>query len=383
MRLWQRGKRGIWWVDFTVAGQRVTRSAGTTSRSQAEEWAARLASDLWRTRRLGDKPRLTWGTAVLDWLRKHGDERRSIETMKDRLRWISAHLENVQLADITPQRLDAILSAYEGANGTRNRFVAEVSKILHHAHREGWIAAVPAFRRYHEPRAEPRWLTQEQADMLIDELPAHLADMARFSLATGLRESNVRLLRWSQVDIVRAVAWVLGSETKNKRALSVPLNADALEVLHRRRHDHKVYVFVYEGHPVWNCSSHAWYKAVKRAKLTGLRWHDLRHTWASWHVMAGTPLPVLQQLGGWSSYSMVLRYAHVAVDYTARYADGSLRSKSVTTAEGQQREAPQVLEKMGWPMGLEPTTTGITRPSSTSNLLNLNDALARKRRKTA
>lgn len=403
MRIYQRGKRGIWWIDATIAGQRITRSTGTTSRQQAEEYGARLAVDTWRTRRLGESPRVTFGQAVLHWMAAHTDTRRSIEDMKDRLRWLCGHFENTVLP-ISADALDAVLTTKDCSNATRNRHVAEVSKIHHHAHRQEWIDAVPAFRHYHEPKPEPQWLTREQADTLLVELPDHLADMAEFSLATGLRESNVRLLRWSQVDTARRVAWVLSGQAKNGRALSVPLNADAIAVLTRLRGRHTVYVFTYQREPsarekaegiepkrgpVYNCSTAAWYKATKRAKVQGFRWHGLRHTWATWHVMNGTPLPVLQQLGGWSSYSMVLRYAHVAADYAAQYADGSLRDKSVTSASGKSRgffpsdNAMKTNENLGWLTGLEPATTGITKRSSTAKLLNLNDALARKRRKTA
>ncbi len=394
MRLYPRGKRGIWWFDTTVAGKRITKSTGTTSRQQAEEFASRIAAEAWRTRRLGEKPRVTFGQAVMDWLSVHGEDRRSIETMKDRLRWLAKHLENMPISAITADKLSAILMLKEGSNASRNRLLAEVSKILHHAHRKAWIDAVPAFHRFPEAKSEPRWLTREQADRLIAELPAHLADMAQFSLATGLRESNVRLLRWSQVDMDRRVAWVLGRETKNGRALSVPLNADALAVL--KRQPKGIFVFTYrdkkkvdgkltlgEPHTVWNCSSAAWYKAVKRAGLEGFRWHDLRHTWASWHVQAGTRLPDLMALGGWSSYEMVLRYAHLNPGSLSGVADAVLRNKSVTTATSEDAKMPQVIDSMGWLMGLEPTTTGITKRQSTAKVLNLNDALARKRRKVA
>ncbi|MDF1683450.1 MAG: tyrosine-type recombinase/integrase [Legionellaceae bacterium] len=43
--------------------------------------------------------------------------------------------------------------------------------------------------------------------------------------------------------------------------------------------------------------------------------NNLRHTWASWHVQSGTSLQELQQLGGWSSFEMVLRYAHLSSDH--------------------------------------------------------------------
>jgi integrase len=60
------------------------------------------------------------------------------------------------------------------------------------------------------------------------------------------------------------------------------------------------------------CNTKAWKKALKRAGIINFRWHDLRLTWASWHVQNGTTLQELQQLGGWASYEMVLRYAHLS-----------------------------------------------------------------------
>jgi integrase len=60
-----------------------------------------------------------------------------------------------------------------------------------------------------------------------------------------------------------------------------------------------------------------------RSSETGIenfRFHDLRHTWASWHVMHGTSLQELMELGGWKSYEMVLRYAHLTPEHLANAA---------------------------------------------------------------
>jgi integrase len=78
---------------------------------------------------------------------------------------------------------------------------------------------------------------------------------------------------------------------------------------------HPKYVFVYGGHPVQRTTTKAWYAACKRAEIEDFRWHDLRHTWASWHVQNGTGLQELMELGGWSCMEMVLRYAHLGGEH--------------------------------------------------------------------
>ncbi len=70
---------------------------------------------------------------------------------------------------------------------------------------------------------------------------------------------------------------------------------------------------------------------MDRAGIEDFRWHDLRHTWASWHVQNGTPLHVLQELGGWSCYSMVQRYAHMSAEHLAEYADNISRICAITS----------------------------------------------------
>ena len=57
------------------------------------------------------------------------------------------------------------------------------------------------------------------------------------------------------------------------------------------------------------------------AGIENFRWHDLRHTWASWHVQSGTPLFALQELAGWETEKMARRYAPFAANHLAVYAD--------------------------------------------------------------
>ncbi len=99
----------------------------------------------------------------------------------------------------------------------------------------------------------------------------------------------------------------------------MPFNEAALEVVTRQQGKHAVHVFRYEGAPVKQVSTRPWYNALNRAGIESFRWHD-HATRASWQVQNGTPLHVLQELGGWETPSMVRRYAHLAADHLAAYA---------------------------------------------------------------
>jgi hypothetical protein len=121
---------------------------------------------------------------------------------------------------------------------------------------------------------------------------------------------------------------------------------------------HFRWVFPWRGRAIRDPAQVAWKQACAAIGRPGFPWHGLRHTWASWHVMAGTPLEVLQRLGGWASLAMVLRYAHLSPGYTAGYAERL--SHSPTIPPQSDAGAAQGAGLVGWTMGLEPTTTGIT-----------------------
>ncbi len=106
--------------------------------------------------------------------------------------------------------------------------------------------------------------------------------------------------------------WVGADQHKIGSAHAVPLNQAAMDVLEWLQGNHKTYVFTYDGKPVVQVNTKAWHKALDRAGIEDFRWHDLRHTFATWHREAGTPAHELQWPGGWKTQSMVERYAHVA-----------------------------------------------------------------------
>ncbi|MCX7118208.1 MAG: site-specific integrase [Legionellales bacterium] len=316
MALYKRNT--IWWISFTHQGQRVQRSTGTDDKIAALEYHDKLKADLWNITKLENKPVYSWRNGVLRWLREN-TTKRSIETDKVHLRWLDSHLSPYHLHEITNDVLEhiALKKEAEGVTLTTvNRVLEIVRALLLKAFKEWeWIDKVPAVRMRQIENCRIRGLTVVEANRLLRELPQHLKDMAAFTLATGLRASNVTGLEWQNVDLKRRNAWIHADQSKTNKTISIPLNNNAIDVLQSRLGLHSRFVFTYQNQRIRQCNTAAWSKALKRAGIESFRWHDLRHTWASWHVQNGTSLQELQQLGGWSSFEMVLRYAHLSGDH--------------------------------------------------------------------
>ena len=317
-------KRGsTWWIDFTTpSGERIRCTARTGDKAQAQELHDKLKAEAWRTSKLGEKPKRTWDEAALRWLKETEHKASHLQDVRQ-MAWLQQFFRGRYLSELTRDVIAEIGEAKRQASSasTANRNLAMIRAIVRRAAFDWeWMDRAPKIRLYPEPKRRVRWLTPVQAQGLLAELPEHLAEMVRFSLATGLRQRNVVRLEWSQVDIERRAAWIHADQAKGRRAIPVALNDTALDVLRRQAGRHPQRVFSYEGRPIGQVNTKAWTKALKRAGIDDFRWHDLRHTWASWLAQHGVPLNALQEMGAWQSSEMVRRYAHLAPEQFARHA---------------------------------------------------------------
>jgi integrase len=321
MSLYKRGN--TWWIDFTTpSGERVRRSAETSSKVEAQELHDRLKAETWRIQKLGDRPKYTWDDAAYKWLIETQHKKSHMQDMAT-IGWIQQYFRGKLLDELTRDVIAKVgeLKRQKTSPATANRVLALIRSILRKAALDWeWIDKPPAIKLYREPKRRVRYLTPEQANALLRELPEHLADMVRFSLATGLRQANVTKLEWSQVDLSRRVAWIHGDQAKAGKPIHVTLNATAIAVLTKQIGKHATWVFTYKGKPVTEVNTKAWHKALNRAGIENFRWHDLRHTWASWLAQQGVPLNVLQEMGAWETPEMVQRYAHLAPEQFAQHA---------------------------------------------------------------
>jgi len=308
-------KRGAFWhIDLWHRGKRVRKPTGfrIEQETDAQRYHDELKADLWK------KPVITghsWYEAQILWLQ----QRTRSYTQRCRLNKINRYFKNCALSEISEESFDCVLNTFN-TSGTYNRYLNDIVAILNLARRKKWIKATPQFIRKKQTKGRVRWLYKDQWEKLYKELPAHLKPLALFSIETGLRKSNVTQLEWSQIDMQRKCAWIHPDQSKNGEALAIRLSNKAVTVLKAQEGRSERFVFPNKDKPFRDFKN-GWHSALKRAGITDFVWHDLRHTWAAWHVMNGTSLQELQQLGGWKSYSMVLRYAHLAPEHLAKVAN--------------------------------------------------------------
>lgn len=340
MSLYKRGK--TWWARFTAPdGRRIQASCRTGNRLAAQEFHDQLKARLWREQVAGSIPEIPWPEAVIRWCRESG--KKTLYNDKSHFRLLDPYLSSLTLGQVTREVIDIFIETRrkEGVKpATINRSLEVLRAVLNKAEKDWrWLDKAPRLRLLKEPQRRVRWLTEKEAAKLLAELPEHIQAMASFTLCTGLREANVTGLQWSQVDLKAKRAWIHPDQAKKEKAIGIPLNPEAVRILRDQQGKHETFVFTYgkkKPRPVVKAGTKWWRAAVKRVGLSDFRWHDLRHTWASWHVQRGTPLHVLQELGGWESYEMVRRYAHLSVKHLADYA-GNAGTNLVQMKNGGSR----------------------------------------------
>jgi len=189
-----------------------------------------------------------------------------------------------------------------------------------------------------------RYLTQEEAEQLLKACPAHLRPIVETALNTGMRKGEILSLKWSQI----RDGWIYLEETKSGKGRPVPLNDAQISVfgeLRARQQLRSPFVFCDDkGRPFGNVQK-SFDSALKRAGIYDFHFHDLRHTCASWMVMAGADLVAVQKQLGHSSIKTTMRYAHLAPGHmkksinliSTREFDGNIlgTSEGVGTLEGK------------------------------------------------
>ena len=193
-----------------------------------------------------------------------------------------------------------------------------------------------------------RYLHQEEEARLLPALPAALADLTAIAIQTGMRKGELLNLRWPEVDFTTGTIWV--KEAKSGEGRRLPMNSAARTILTRlydarrerlrdrvvSRNEGAAFVVAAPGGGYLHNFNRYWYRALKRADIENLHFHDMRHTFATRYMEVGGDLFTLQKLLGHKTAAMVQRYAHLSDEHLKAEIErvAAWRPKEVEIAKG-------------------------------------------------
>jgi integrase len=259
---------------------------------------------------------------------------RGVQIQGAQLAWWREQLGAHTLADLTPpliaEHRDKLAAGYPGdeprSPATVVRYLAALSHCLSVAVKEyQWLEDSPLRKvsKPQEPRGRVRFLSDEERAALLRECQAsanpYLYPVVVLALSTGMRAGEIMSLEWRDVDLARG--WLTLRETKNGERRGVPLAGVALELMkeHARTRRRLDTPLLWPGvHPTKPMDlRQPWEKALKRAGIEDFRFHDLRHSAASYLAMNGASLNEIAAVLGHKTLAMVQRYAHLSESHKA------------------------------------------------------------------
>lgn len=315
-------RNDIWHVNKVIKGKRIYESTGTSDLEEAERYLAKRVTEFRGQLIYGERKSYTFIEAATKYLKEV--EKKSLDRDAVSLKAAMPFIGHLVLEQIHMGTLEKFIAARKRAglkNGTINRDLAIISRLLSLAVRlwrdefgNSWLEKPPLIPLLKSDSRKPYPISEAEQGRLLRELPEHLQAMVLFALHTGLRESELTQLKWSEEDQNLGIFILPGHRTKNGEDRIVPINSTAKAIIEAQRGKHNEFVFTFKGMPVQRINGHAWCKARTRANLSQCRVHDLRHTFGRRLRAEGVSFENRQDLLGHKSSRITDHYCKAEIE---------------------------------------------------------------------
>ena len=363
----KRDEKGRWTVRIYIRQQngktrRIQRTSAKWTRRQAEKWERDTRQAV--ADGTFDQPETKEESSDLTlqdfvearWLPTYpeaaGNRPKTILARKWALKHILPELGADQIAQIGAERIDLLLATLR-RKGLSPKSVKDIvctlRRVLASAQEWGLLDALPRFPKLRVPAPSFDHLSVEESRAVINAA----ADQEEraillFALHTGARSGEQVALQWGDLDwrrrevIIRrnrpAGQDVVGP-TKGSKERRVPLTRELADTLKRHRHLRNPLVFCHDDGArleAWHLQ-HLVERCCRKAGVRRVRWHDLRHSFASQAVARGVPLPVVQAWLGHTSIVTTMRYAHFAPSAGHEWIKVLEGNNDIATTAGKKR----------------------------------------------
>jgi integrase len=257
---------------------------------------------------------------------------RSANARQVHLDWWDQKLGRYLLADMRPALLiDTRKGLLDGERtpSTVNRYCASLSSVFTWGVKElQWMGDNPFFKvsNFDEPEGVIRFLSDEERTALLKACQSHSQDLFAIvvlALSTGARRNEILTLTWKDIDLKTGL--LTFPKTKNGSIRRVPITGLALQLVRQIAADRKLkdangLVFPGKTKPTQHkplAIENIFKAALKTAQIKNFRFHDLRHSAASYLVMAGVDMRTVAEILGHSDLKMTQRYAHLSREHVS------------------------------------------------------------------
>lgn len=311
MGLYKRGKS--WYIDYRVEGRRVRESIGP-NRKVAERALAKRKVQVAENRILDvvARPKTGFEQLCKAYMEYAKVNKRSWSRDDLSIRTLGRWFAGMKLAEITALAIEKYKNdrSHEVKPATINRELACLKHMFNKAIQWGMARTNPvrSVKMLRENNRRLRYLTEEEAQRLVDECADHIKPIVVTALYTGMRSGEILNLKWEDVDLGHGLIYIQNSKSGSRE---VPISTRIVELL-RELHRRSQYVFACESGRPRRGVRKGFESALRRAGIRDFTFHDLRHTFASHLVMSGVDLLTVKELMGHRSINMTLRYAHLS-----------------------------------------------------------------------
>lgn len=363
VHLYREKPERIWWVNFKdSAGKLIWERVGTSSDGWSATRAQMRRHEIMEELRAGnykspqerrrdgllfstfmEKKYLPWSKAELV---RHRDEKSKYKN------WIGPFIGNIPMAHISPLHIEKIKKVMrdKGLSSTSIRLTLTlIRQAFNKAIEWGLFEGVSPISKVKFPKNDckrTRFFSPEEAELLFDHLKERspqVETMCRMSLYTGMRLGELAKLKWGHVDLAGGLIHVMDAKNAENRVVFISERLrEVLSRLDLQGPDDLVFSTTNGKSIGW--LSHTFTRAVKALGFNDgiedsrhrLTFHSLRHSFASWAVIAGTPLFAVGAALGHKDYKMTQRYAHLT-DESVRAAFSAVSNTKVERADNERR----------------------------------------------
>jgi integrase len=343
---------GIWHIDKTIRGRRLCESTGEHRLEKAEGYLAKRIEETRKALIYGERPRRTFRQAATKYLIENR-HKKSIADDALHLKQLDAILGDLELRSVHIGTLQPFIEMRRKAGiktKSINLALGVVRHILNIAASEwlddtglSWLEYPPKIKLLKVTDArKPYPLSWDEQTRLFKELPDHLARMALFKVNTGCREQEVCSLRWDwEIDVPEletSVFLIPEERVKNGEERLVVLNKVAKSIVESSRGQNRMHVFTYCGRRLRKMNNSGWQTARKKAGLSQVRIHDLKHTFGRRLRAAGVSFEDRQDLLGHRS-------GRITSHYSAAELGNLLEAANQVVGEGLRKSPALVMLK--------------------------------------